>query len=266
LPDNRLRFGVHNLSGAQLHDLRAAHAGQMAINDNRGYQALAGYHGVPGNWCWHHQGNAKSARHLQLFLPWHRAYLYNFEMGLRDRVAGVTLPWWDWTLRPPRQKGLPTAYATAKVAGKPNPLASFRINIPATATTPSVVGPTRRQPGVPNELPTQQDVDAALSHGDWLDFSLALEDIHDQVHGWVGGHMGMVPVAAFDPVFWAHHCMIDRIWWLWQVKNGNANIPADLLDVPLAPFNMKVRDVLNVNTLGYDYAAAGGVVAAGGVH
>jgi hypothetical protein len=29
---------------------------------------------------------------MQLFLPWHRAYLYNFEMAMRDRVAGVTLP------------------------------------------------------------------------------------------------------------------------------------------------------------------------------
>ena len=261
---DRLRYGVHNLTAAQLGDLRKAHAGQMAISDNRGYQFLAGLHGMPGNWCWHHQGNAKTAKHLQLFLPWHRAYLYNFEMGLRDRVAGVTLPWWDWTLRPPRQKGLPDAYAARKVGNAVNPLASFRINLPST--NPPVMGPTRRQPGSVNDLPTQADVTNALGLGDWMDFTAALEDIHDQVHGWVGGHMGMVPVAAFDPVFWAHHCMIDRVWWLWQVKFGNANIPADLLDVPLAPFNMKVRDVLNVNSLGYDYAAGGTAVPIGGPH
>jgi hypothetical protein len=34
--------------------------------------------------------------------------------------------------------------------------------------------------------------------------------------------------------------------------------------VVLAPFNMKVRDVLNINDLGYDYAAAQTVVSVGG--
>lgn len=262
--DTRLRYGVHNLTDPQLKDLRAAYAGQQAISDNRGYQYLAGLHGVPGFWCWHHQGNARTAKHRQLFLPWHRAYLYHFEMGLRDRVGTTTLPWWDWTLPRSRQPlGLPDAYAVAKVGGAANPLASFKVNLPQT--NPPVVGTTTRQPGDPNELPTQTDVDDALSRGDWIDFGMALEQLHDNVHGWVGGYMGQVPVAAFDPVFWAHHCMIDRIWWLWQVKNGNANIPANLLDVPLAPFNMKVRDVLNVNDLGYDYAAGGATVAAGGV-
>jgi tyrosinase len=73
---------------------------------------------------------------------------------------------------------------------------------------------------------------------------------------WVGGDMGRLSFAAYDPIFWSHHTMIDRLWWLWQVKNGNSNISPDLLDQVLAPFNMKVRDVLNVNDLGYDYAAA----------
>jgi tyrosinase len=68
--------------------------------------------------------------------------------------------------------------------------------------------------------------------------------------------MGVVGTAAFDPVFWAHHVMIDRLWWLWQLGHGNGSIPPNLLDVVLAPFNMKVRDVLNVQSLGYDYAAA----------
>jgi hypothetical protein len=54
--------------------------------------------------------------------------------------------------------------------------------------------------------------------------------------------------------------MIDRLWWVWQTKNGNS-ISSELLYVVLAPFNMKVRDVLNINDLGYDYAAAQTVVA-----
>ncbi len=37
-------------------------------------------------------------------------------------------------------------------------------------------------------------------------------------------------------------------------------MPDDLLDTVLPPFNMQVRDVLSVNSLGYDYAAAQTVV------
>jgi tyrosinase len=32
------------------------------------------------------------------FLPWHRAYLYEFEQNLQDFVADITVPYWDWTM------------------------------------------------------------------------------------------------------------------------------------------------------------------------
>jgi tyrosinase len=89
----RIRLGVHNLSAAEAAALRDAYRQMMQISDNRGYQFFAGLHGVPNWYCWHHQHNARSAQQLRLFLPWHRAYLYNFEMAMRDRVPGITLPW-----------------------------------------------------------------------------------------------------------------------------------------------------------------------------
>jgi tyrosinase len=85
---------------------------------------------------------------------------------------------------------------------------------------PPLVRNTSRQPDNPRNLPHQADVDDALSRTDFSDFTDALEDIHDNVRGWVGGDMGIVAIAAFDPVFWSHHAMIDRIWWIWQTKNG----------------------------------------------
>ena len=43
----------------------------------------------------------------------------------------------------------------------------------------------------------------------------SLEDIHDNIHGTVGGStptgagdMSILDYAAFDPVFWLHHCML----------------------------------------------------------
>lgn len=32
------------------------------------------------------------------FLPWHRAYVYEFEQNLQDFVKDITLPYWDWTM------------------------------------------------------------------------------------------------------------------------------------------------------------------------
>jgi tyrosinase len=191
-------------------------------------------------------------------LPWHRAYLYNFELAARDRVGSVALPWWDWTLRPPRQDGIPKIFADRFFDGnKPNPMYSFRIDL----TSPPVHHQTRRDPEPVDDLPTQVEVDDVLSNADWTDFTLALESrLHNRVHGWTGGDMGIVALAAYDPIFWSHHCMVDRLWWMWQVRNGNGNIPSDLLDTVLAPFNLRVRDVLSVTELGYDYAAAQTVI------
>jgi tyrosinase len=260
--DLRMRIGVHNLTVDQVSALREAYRQMMQITDNRGYQHFAGLHGVPNWFCWHHQQNARSAQRMQLFLPWHRAYLYSIEMAMRDRVKDVTLPWWDWTLGPPRQDGLPDVFTEARDGTQPNPLLRFRMNLPDS--NPPLDRFTARSPGDPQDLRDNTDVSGVLSQTDWSDFTDGLEGIHDFVHGWVSGDMGVVGTAAFDPIFWSHHTMIDRIWWLWQARNGNGNISPDLLDLVLTPFNFKVSDVLNANDLGYDYAAAQSVVPIGG--
>ena len=111
--------------------------------------------------------------------------------------------------------------------------------------------PTSRRPSRSRTL---------LDLTDFRDFSNQLQDIHDSIHGWVGGDMGAIATAAFDPVFWAHHAMIDRLWYLWQLRHGVNNIPAEYLDKALFP-GYTVQQVLDVRALGYDYAAA--AVAAG---
>jgi tyrosinase len=46
----------------------------------------------------------------------------------------------------------------------------------------------------------------------------SLEEIHDRIHGYIGGpgHMGNTGFSAFDPIFWFHHANIDRLCALWQ--------------------------------------------------
>ena len=114
---------------------------------------------------------------------------------------------------------------------------------------------TTRNPSSPGQLPTADDVADLLELTDFRDFSNQVQDAHDQIHGWTGGDMGSIGTSAFDPVFWGHHAMIDRLWYLWQLEHGVNNIPADYLDMALFP-GYTVGQVLDVRSLGYDYATA----------
>ncbi|KAJ6786222.1 hypothetical protein PWT90_05756 [Aphanocladium album] len=52
----------------------------------------------------------------------------------------------------------------------------------------------------------------------------SLESIHDVIHlyGGLKGHMTYVPLSSFDPLFFLHHTMVDRLVSIWQVLNPDA--------------------------------------------
>jgi tyrosinase len=246
--------GTPTITGAltPLRHRRNVHLQAQGLNDDRGYQYWAGIHGLPlPISCTHHN---------HLFLPWHRAYLYFFEKALQDRVAGVTLPWWNWI----GQRSLPDVYASEDASGSGNPLYGSPIQ-PAGRRDPAEER-TWRRPGESGRLPSADQVDAVMRNADFFTFQTQLESIHDGIHMWVGGTMGDISVAAYDPLFWAHHCMIDRLWYLWQLKHPGTHPPAILLDRALPPFPMTVRQTLHVAHLGYDYAAATAAASGPGHH
>ena len=63
-----------------------------------------------------------------------------------------------------------------------------------------------------------------------------LESPHNNIHLAVGGYdvpgvdfspieganadMGENDTAALDPIFYFHHCFVDRVFWLWQKRHG----------------------------------------------
>jgi tyrosinase len=249
----RHRRSARRLTTGQLASFRAAVSAVQGIGDDRGFQSWAGIHGLPlPISCTHHN---------ELFLPWHRAYLYLFEKALQDQVPGVTLPWWDWT---DHSEGFPAIYTGQRADNRRNPLFDSPIQ-PGGRERPSQKR-TSRAPEPPSRLPTSPQVEAVLDNRDFLTFQTQLESIHDGVHVWAGGTMQSIATAAYDPVFWAHHCMIDRLWYLWQLRHSSVGLPARLLDRALAPFPMTVRDTLDVTTLGYDYAASTAAATGPGHH
>lgn len=52
----------------------------------------------------------------------------------------------------------------------------------------------------------------------------SVESLHDLIHGVTGdgGHMQLVDISAFDPLFMLHHTMVDRVWAMWQVLNPDS--------------------------------------------
>ncbi|KAL9136330.1 MAG: hypothetical protein Q9175_002475, partial [Cornicularia normoerica] len=58
----------------------------------------------------------------------------------------------------------------------------------------------------------------------------SLENMHNAIHGLVGngGHMGYIPYAGFDPIFWLHHANVDRLFAIWQAINPNSYTTAEV--------------------------------------
>jgi tyrosinase len=238
----KLRPSVAKMLGSELGAFREAVAKALAVSDDRGYEFFANWHGVTFGYCEHHNA---------WFLPWHRQYLYFFEQALQRQVPGVTLPWWDWE----HAEGIPAPYDDANdAAGQPNVLrgAPIRPWGPATQHPPETVRNPGAAPGSPAP-PYGQYLPYVMAATSYTEFNARLWSVHDAVHVWVGGTMGDPAWAAFDPLFWAHHCMVDRLWRIWQHSHPGALPPANILDRGLRPNGMTVRQTLDVKQLGYDY-------------
>ena len=273
-PAERIRFrrGITALSVEQLALFRQAFDDVMKLpdTDDRGYQYWAGFHGLPG------RIECDDAHFRPEFLPWHRAYLYSFERALRERQLRlhnrdeVMLSFWDWRRPTADAPGrIPKAFADQTVGGHPNPLFSSRINpvaLQQAADQGALDLPgdhTFRRPGRaigPSgrviTLPTVAEVQNVLRLTEFTRFSSAVENLHGRVHMWLGGHMGEIPFASYDPIFWAHHTMIDRIWRKWQLSPQGSPPPATILHESMRPFGVTVAETLEPPTKGYDYTFA----------
>jgi tyrosinase len=217
-------------------------------SDNRSWVYWAEFHGFNRFDCWHHGSQGSHNFPYDLFLPWHRAYLLYWELTALAAGAGAELPWWDWTSALSHQHGIPAAFT----APAPSPLASGPVPASLRTNPPR----TTRNPGSPGELPSAQEIERILQIPVFEEFSAEVQGQHDAVHGWVQGDMGVIATSAFDPIFWSHHAMIDRLWYLWQVRHGINNIPPNYLNLVLAPWNLTVKDVLSVTELGYTYGVS----------
>jgi tyrosinase len=197
---------------------------------------------------------------LLRFLAWHRRYLVEFERELQraDRelrpqcaeLLGV--PYWRW----------PDPF--------PNWLDGF---LPQNDPDSGEAAPPRKN-GDPPEKSRTTDLPILLTGfagqlsgvdvNDYIRFTYGLEGFgqrpdgsslpaHNHGHAWIGGIMNNTRNSPTDPIFWLHHCEVDRLWHIWRLNHPDLHPPLDDANRILDPWPEAYDDVLNINALGYQF-------------
>lgn len=231
----RVRKNVWTLSpdSEDIVAYRAAIA-EMAILDRSNPLSWEGQAYVHVNSCPH--GN-------WFFLPWHRAYLLHFENIIQywAKIAAAkpsasprlktvmanpnyhfALPYWDWT----NSLAMPGVvandrnfnHATWSFSKKYNGRSAapgFREDFMGRTAIASVLATRDFYAFASGQSVGQRD---AVSHG-------TLEGTpHNNVHVAVGGEMQRM-TSPLDPIFWMHHCNVDRLWAHWAQQRGARSVP-----------------------------------------
>ena len=264
------RKNIRNLPPDELSKLREAHKKIMARGDNRSYQYIASKHGWIDMLCEHQPRADMTGQMLHLFLPWHRAYMYYYEKYLQNAMGDgdLAMCYWNWRDQQADPEGIPDAYAKKKIDNQPNPLNSYKMNVNGRLPDGSEVHVNRNTVRDVGTLFTIEDIrEITISQridiphlvndvDDFKQFSEGRNGWHNLIHAYVGGDMNNQNLAAYDPLFFAHHVTIDRIWALWQGQHGINNMPDYLKSQLLMPWGVKVEDVLDIHTLDYEYASS----------
>lgn len=226
--------------------------------------------------CWaayHNNFIDYGCRHLSdLFWPWHRYHLVEFEKALRrsdpvhpERVANVTLPYWNWS-QAPSGNNFPVGLEKELLA--PSEFYPEDCPDPANCVNP-LWAPNRRSVTACQAI-KEACVKEALDLRTWSTFAggdnaaSAFElQAHNFMHSrYINGLMGSPSTAARDPIYWLFHAYIDRVWDQWQTQHqanpcAASNVPDTGRTLALGdwpPANVRFQDVLCTSDLEYQYS------------
>ena len=232
------------------------------------------------------------------FLPWHREFLRRLEQDLQAEVPGVAIPYWDWAsdeaLANPAAGDV---WGADLMGGDGDPSDSDYVKTgpfaydPADPNSWTIADENGNDTGAGLQrnfgssiatLPSQAHVNAIqgltpYDNAPWNTSSAGYRNAnegwatvagssapntHNRVHVWVGGSM-LPGTSPNDPVFFLHHCFVDKLWADWQTAHpGESYVPgsgesADLdghrLNDAMFPWSTSPADVLNHRDMGYMY-------------
>lgn len=109
----------------------------------------------------------------------------------------------------------------------------YRATLTPTIGAQSEQGFTYAQPDLLPENPEEYYA------GHTTELDGALEQAHDNLHGWSGADMANNSFAAFDPLFWSFHANFDRVFETWLRENGSKDENNWDYTAPLRPFALQ---------------------------
>jgi tyrosinase len=168
-----------------------------------------------------HTGAINVAHGTQLFFPWHRMFILDFENRLRNSTGSnqanlLTVPYWDWR----------TDFNSNSIQWDDQSFLG-QFNMP-NFTWFGNLGRT---------MSGNLSVDANQSNADHLNDRLNvpggtfgsfqtfvgdMEGHHNVTHGWVGGAMSFLTQSPRDPAFYLHHGFMDKLWQEWEDRGQSA--------------------------------------------
>lgn len=190
------------------------------------------------------------------FLPWHRAFLHQFERELQSpqtylipdpvglgqpihltsvALPRLRIPYWDWA----NDQTIPSW-----------------LWLPPTMKRQ--IGPYVKDG---NEISNAKihswaDIEQnVLPQTSFEGFVQVFEGYHDDLHSYFfPGDLGNgFSRAPLDPLFWLIHSYIDRIWAMWQMFHVNQLPPLSNRDAIMDPWSLTVDDLKDVRALSYSY-------------
>ena len=191
------------------------------------------------NTCQGHGPNTSAG--IIYFLPWHRMFVYYFEKLIRAACGdnSFMLPYWDYLAHgegplPPefRDRSSPLFFANRRPSRGFLPSVNDGAVVPSTIVNYDCL-----------KLP-----DYYLSAETPPNFSLSIDqNPHGQIHDetgdgnnadWQKWGMSFVPTAAEDPIFYLHHCNIDRLWASWNAAGKRNPTTTEWLNKPFTFANV----------------------------
>lgn len=251
--------------------------------DPKGWLAIAESHRA---FCSTPGPNGASQIHgCYWFLPWHRAYIAVTERKIREIAndSSLAFPYWNWSVN----RRLPKAFQsgalsmarryTQNVALEDGQVDFIRADPELSKLGVAALSARKFEA---TAKPTLQDFRLELrdafggvarpnslsKYGNGRPEGTPHGDVHVYVGGFQNGQvgdMGDFATAARDPVFFAHHGNLDRLWERWRSSAANkATEPTSkaFLDHEFvfpwldgSPMVIKVSDTMDTKLLGYAY-------------
>ena len=182
----------------------------------------------------HGGGTSPSTRYV--FLPWHRAYLYEFENAVRAANEGscFTIKYWDWRVDNFQGSTVPNIVRDMGGVGEECRFNQADWNYACDESTCSSQTRrrclTRRRPNGGGSMCLPGTLQREVSYqGSFGRVHYALQyGCHVRPHTtFPASDMGSHE-SPFDPLFWSHHAMLDYAWQMSQDCGNGGKSSYDL--------------------------------------